>query len=66
MILFSPAIRKLVLNSVAVLAVFFSAFPAASAAGEEGVVLLATTTSTENSGLLEYLVPQWEKETGFI
>jgi tungstate transport system substrate-binding protein len=36
----------------------------AIAAGEEGVVILATTTSTENSGLLEYLLPEWQKDTG--
>ena len=34
------------------------------AVGEDGVVFLATTTSTDNSGLLEYLLPEWEKDTG--
>lgn len=34
-----------------------------SAAGEAGVVYLATTTSTENSGLLEYLIPDWQADT---
>ena len=29
------------------------------------VIKLATTTSTENSGLLKYLLPQFEKDTGY-
>nr|WP_261634724.1 extracellular solute-binding protein [Cupriavidus gilardii] len=36
------------------------ALPAAHA----GEIKLATTTSTENSGLLKYLLPQFERETG--
>jgi len=38
----------------------------AKATEESDVVLLATTTSTENSGLLDYLVPEWQKDTGYI
>ncbi len=34
------------------------------AAGESGVIYLATTTSTENSGLLKYIIPQWQSDTG--
>ncbi len=37
--------------------------PAAQAAGE--IIRLATTTSTENSGLLRVLLPQFEQETGY-
>ena len=33
-------------------------------AGAEGVLVLATTTSTENSGLLSYLHPDFVKKTG--
>jgi tungstate transport system substrate-binding protein len=33
-------------------------------AGAEEVLVLATTTSTENSGLLSYLHPDFEKKTG--
>ena len=31
---------------------------------EEKILILATTTSVENSGLLEYLLPYFEKKTG--
>ena len=34
-------------------------------AQDDRVVLIATTTSTENSGLTEYLLPEAEKDTGF-
>ena len=37
--------------------------PAAQAAGE--IIRLATTTSTENSGLLKVLLPRFEQETGY-
>ena len=33
-------------------------------ADEKPLLRLATTTSTENSGLLEYLLPEFERETG--
>lgn len=32
---------------------------------ENTLIRLATTTSTENSGLLRYLLPQFEKDTGY-
>lgn len=35
-------------------------------AAEEKIIRLATTTSTENSGLLEYLLPEFKRETGYI
>lgn len=44
----------------AIAAVLCLALPAAHA----GEIKLATTTSTENSGLLKYLLPQFERETG--
>lgn len=31
---------------------------------EQNVILLATTTSVENSGLLSYILPTFEKKTG--
>ncbi|MGV8145613.1 MAG: substrate-binding domain-containing protein [Alkaliphilus sp.] len=31
---------------------------------EPGSIILATTTSTENSGLLDYIIPVFEEETG--
>ena len=35
-----------------------------SACGDDGDLILATTTSTENSGLLEVLVPLFEEDSG--
>lgn len=32
--------------------------------GDNGSIILATTTSTENSGLLDYILPHFEEETG--
>ena len=34
-------------------------------AGNDRIVMIATTTSTENSGLLNYLLPEAEADTGF-
>jgi len=48
--------------SVALLSVFFLLTPLWVSAGE--TLLLSTTTSTENSGLLGVLLPVFEKETG--
>lgn len=47
---------------IATLALFACAFPAAAASKS---VILATTTSTQDSGLLDVLVPLFEKESGF-
>jgi tungstate transport system substrate-binding protein len=48
---------------------FLSAFSLSSALAAEKVqknVILATTTSTQDSGLLDVLIPVFEKETGFF
>ncbi len=37
----------------------------AASAVQNKVIRLATTTSTENSGLLEYLLPKFTKQTGY-
>ncbi len=37
----------------------------AGCGSERGVVILATTTSTENSGLLDVLVPMFQEQTGY-
>jgi tungstate transport system substrate-binding protein len=34
-------------------------------AAEQKIIRLATTTSTENSGLLDYLLPEFKRETGY-
>jgi len=39
---------------------FFSSF----ASTQQRIITIATTTSVENSGLLEYLLPHFEKKTG--
>ena len=41
-----------------------AALPAAPPASK--VVLLATTTSTQDSGLLDALIPRFERQTGFV
>ncbi len=42
-------------------------FPHSTFADENSkIVLLATTTSTENSGLLDYILPYMEADTGYI
>jgi tungstate transport system substrate-binding protein len=47
-------------------ATVISLLPAAVLAGDEAIRLrMATTTSTDNSGLLEYLLPHFEEKTGF-
>jgi tungstate transport system substrate-binding protein len=51
------------LLALAALAAFV---PAARAADGSKTVLLATTTSTQDSGLLDVLVPVFEKQTGFV
>ncbi len=38
--------------------------PAAPAGAEEKILLMATTTSTEDTGLLSVLAPEFKKETG--
>jgi len=46
-----------------VLILFWLIFPRASV-GEEKVLKMSTTTSTENSGLLDVLLPEFKKDTG--
>ena len=56
------------LVTIAILS-FLSAFSLSSALAAEKVqknVILATTTSTQDSGLLDVLIPVFEKETGFF
>lgn len=58
---FMPASARVV---VAGLILAFLGLAAGPAAGADGVLRLATTTSTENSGLLEHLLPRFERDTG--
>jgi len=41
-----------------------SVFVSAPGAADEKVLLMATTTSTDNTGLLDYLAPHFTKDTG--
>ena len=48
------------------LLIYLCTTPFALVAGSDNnLVRLATTTSTENSGLLKALLPSFEKETGY-
>lgn len=51
--------------AVAVLALM-ALFPGMSAAAEQKNVILATTTSTQDTGLLDVLIPAFEKKTGYM
>ena len=45
-------------------AVFFIMIMTVSVQAGSKVLMMATTTSTDNTGLLDYLIPHFEKETG--
>jgi tungstate transport system substrate-binding protein len=47
------------------LAIVSVAMAVAPAAGQSKVVIVSTTTSTQDSGLLDVLVPLFEKQTGY-
>jgi tungstate transport system substrate-binding protein len=51
--------------SLALLGAFAFASPASAAEGSKDVIL-ATTTSTQDSGLLDALLPIFQKETGYV
>lgn len=55
-------------NFAATLALLLCATPLAKVTADENAqrfIRLATTTSTDNSGLLEYLLPMFERESGY-
>jgi tungstate transport system substrate-binding protein len=49
-----------------VLAIAFSILPAIAAQPQQKNIILATTTSTQDSGLLDVLLPIFEKKTGYF
>ena len=54
-----------ILSALWLSALWLSAlWPAAPAAAQSNTVILSTTTSTQDSGLLDVLVPMFEKRTG--
>ena len=60
--------KKRILSVVMVLVMVLSMAVALSACGQEeakGNIILATTTSTKDSGLLDAILPAFEEETGY-
>ena len=51
---------------MAVLALVFSVMPAEAASHTQKNIILSTTTSTQDSGLLDVLIPIFEKNTGYF
>ena len=51
---------------LAVTLAFGATVPAVHAAPQQKNVILATTTSTQDSGLLDVLIPIFEKQTGYF
>jgi len=47
-----------------IIAIFFVMLMAISVQADSKSLMMATTTSTDNTGLLDYLIPHFEKETG--
>jgi tungstate transport system substrate-binding protein len=53
--------RFCILVSALIAVIFFMAW---GAAAENGMLMMATTTSTDNTGLLDYLAPKFKEATG--
>ncbi len=49
---------------ISIIATIFTITMTISAFADSKTLMMATTTSTDNTGLLEYLIPHFEKETG--
>ncbi|MFB3924873.1 MAG: substrate-binding domain-containing protein [Syntrophales bacterium] len=58
--------RTFILQAAVFLAVLFGFSDAWAAGGVQKNIILATTTSTQDSGLLDMLIPIFEKETGYF
>jgi tungstate transport system substrate-binding protein len=59
-------VQKVLYALVAFLVLSLVSFAPAWAAGPQKTIILATTTSTQDSGLLDVLVPIFEKQTGYF
>jgi len=55
--------KKNIFSGLLIIALALTFFYPANISAEENILTMATTTSTENSGLLAYLNPYFEKET---
>ncbi len=58
-------IHKIILTILAFI-IIICGIPGPVAAAEQKTIILATTTSTQDSGLLDVLIPQFEKKTGYF
>jgi tungstate transport system substrate-binding protein len=56
--------QKILLSGIVVSLLFIAGTP--SVQGQQKTIILATTTSTQDSGLLDVLVPIFEKKTGYF
>ena len=65
MTLKNTLIRFLLLSTIVFSALIYSTAAYSKTDGESKLIRLATTTSTENSGLLRYLLPEFEKDAGY-
>ena len=68
MVLHGSALRgraRVIITVRNVLLLVHALLALAACAPERGVVILATTTSTDNSGLLDVLVPMFQEQTGY-
>jgi len=61
-----PVFRHLVFLALLFLIAGLVAAPTASAAPKQKNLILATTTSTQDTGLLDKLIPMFEKKTGYF
>ena len=55
----------LLLSTIIFSALIYSTVAYSKTDGDSKLIRLATTTSTENSGLLRYLLPEFEKDAGY-
>lgn len=58
-------IKKILSTLLVLTALIYSSSAFSKTDGDSKLIRLATTTSTENSGLLRYLLPEFEKDAGY-
>jgi tungstate transport system substrate-binding protein len=59
-------LKKMLVMSAALIAVLVVQMPVDKAFAQQKNVILATTTSTQDSGLLDVLIPLFDKKTGYF
>jgi len=55
-----------IIATLSILALVFGMLPADTAQAQQKNIIMATTTSTQDSGLLDVLLPIFEKKTGYF